>query len=91
MIKRLRPPKVHVKDGRYYYVDRNKWTGLSRVDEGLRELYRRLALLTDQAPQNLLAIFVAYAESALLKLAPTTIKQSAISSSARRRRRASWA
>jgi integrase len=75
MVKRLRPPKVHVKDGRYYYVDRNQWKGLSRVSEGLRELYRQLALLTDQAPRNLLAIFVDYAESAMLKLAPTTQKQ----------------
>jgi site-specific recombinase XerD len=75
MIKRLRPPKVHVKDGRYYYVDKNKWKGLSRVNEGLRELYRRLAILTDQPPGNLLAMFVAYAEGPMLKLAPSTQKQ----------------
>jgi hypothetical protein len=75
MLKRLRPPKCHVKDGRYYYVDKNKWKGLSRVDEGLRELYRRLATLTDNPPGNLLAIFVAYAEGPMLKLAPSTQKQ----------------
>lgn len=74
-IKRLRPPKCHVKDGRYYYVNQNKWTGLSRVEEGLRELYRRLSLLTGQPPGNLLAIFVQYAEGPMLKLAPSTQKQ----------------
>lgn len=75
MIKRLRPPKVHVKDGRYYYVDKNRWSGLSRVDEGLRELYRRLAIQGEQLPGNMLAIFVAYAEGPMLKLAPATQKQ----------------
>jgi integrase len=74
-IKRLRPPKVHVKDGRYYYVDKNKWTGLCRVNEGLRELYRRLSILTGQPPGNLLGIFVKYAEGPMLKLAPSTQKQ----------------
>jgi integrase len=75
MIKRLKPPKVHVRDGRYYYVDKNKWTGLSRVAEGLRELYRRLSILTGQPPGNLLGIFVKYAEGPMLKLAPSTQKQ----------------
>jgi hypothetical protein len=76
MIKRLRPPKVHVKDGRYYYVDKGKWTGLSRVDDGMRELYRQLAIRgTDSQPGNLLAIFVAYSGSAMLELAPATQKQ----------------
>jgi integrase len=75
MPKELRPRKVHVKDGRYYYVDKNKWTGLSRVSEGLRELYRRLAIHTDEPGGNLMAIFVDYAGSAMLKLAPSTQKQ----------------
>lgn len=75
MIRELRPPKVHVKDGRYYYVDKNKWTGLSRVNEGLRELYRRLAIHAGEPGGNLMAIFVDYAGSAMLKLAPSTQKQ----------------
>lgn len=75
MIKRLRPPKVHVKDKRYYYVDKNKWTALSRVSEGLRELYRRLAILNDESPGNLLAMFVAYAETAMTELSASTQKQ----------------
>lgn len=74
-IRKLHPPKVHVKDGRYYYVDRNKWTGLSRVEEGLRELHRRLAILTDQPPNTFAGIFSAYADSALLELRPHTQRQ----------------
>jgi site-specific recombinase XerD len=74
VIRRKLPPKVHQKDGRYYYVDRNKWHGLSRVEDGLRELHRRLAILTDQAPNTLAGIFTAYADSALLELKPTTQK-----------------
>ena len=75
MLSELRPRKVHVKDGRYYYVDKNKWTGLSRVSEGLRELYRRLAIHTQEPGGNLMAIFVDYAGSAMLKLAPSTQEQ----------------
>jgi integrase len=75
-IKNLRPDNVHVKGGRYYFVKHNKWKGLSRVDEGLRELYRRLSLIDGEArPGNMLAIFVKYAEGPMLKLAPSTQKQ----------------
>lgn len=70
------PPKVHPKDGRYYWVDKNKWTGLSRIDEGLRELHRRLAILQDLPPNTLSGIFAAYADSpAFLELKPPTRKQ----------------
>ena len=76
MIKRLHPPKVHPKDGRWYYVDRNKWHPLSRIDEGLRELHRRLATLTDQPPNTLAGMFAAYADSdAFKELRPPTQKQ----------------
>lgn len=75
-IRKLRPPKVHVKDGRYYYVERNKWQGLSRVEDGLRELHRRLAILTGQPPNTFAGIFSAYADSdAFKELRPTTQKQ----------------
>lgn len=37
------PKGVYPKDGRYYRVVRNRWIGLTRVDEGLRAL--RAALL----------------------------------------------
>jgi site-specific recombinase XerD len=72
--KRL-PPKCHVKDGRYYYVDKNKWNGLSRVSEGVRELHRRLASLTDAPPNTLAGIFAAYADNGMDELKPATRKQ----------------
>lgn len=75
-VKNLRPPGVHVRAGRYYFVKHNKWTGLSRVGEGLRELYRRLSLLDGESmPGNMLAIFVKYADGPMLKLAEATQKQ----------------
>jgi site-specific recombinase XerD len=75
MPKKRLPPKVHEKDGRYYYVDKNKWTGLSRVSEGIRELHRRLATLTDLPPNTLAGIFAAYADTGMAELRPTTQKQ----------------
>lgn len=76
MQKRRLPPKVHEKDGRYYYVDKNKWNKLSRVDEGTRELHRRLAVMTGQVPHTMGGIFSAFAESdAMAELAPPTRKQ----------------
>jgi site-specific recombinase XerD len=75
VIKRKLPPKVHLKDGRYYYVDQNKWHGLSRVEEGLRELHRQLAIRTDQPPNTLAGIFASYADSAMLELKSPTQKQ----------------
>ena len=75
MTRKKLPPKVHEKGGRYYWVDQNKWTGLSTVAEGVRELHRRLAILTDQPPNTLAGIFAAFAESALLELKPATQKQ----------------
>lgn len=75
MTRKKLPPKVHEKGGRYYWVDQNKWTGLSRVEDGVRELHRRLAILTDQPPNTLAGIFAAYADSALLELKAATQKQ----------------
>lgn len=74
--KRRLPPKVHEKDGRYYWVDKNKWTGLSRAEDGLRELHRRLAILQDLPPNTLAGIFAAYADSpAFTDLKAPTRKQ----------------
>ena len=75
MLKKLRPPKVHEKDGRYYYVDKNKWHPLSRVSDGIRELHRRLAILTDQPPNTLAGIFTAYATHGMTELKAPTRKQ----------------
>lgn len=74
--RKLIPPKVHVQNNRYYYVDGGKWTGLSKVDEGIRELHRRLAILTDQPPDTLAGVFSSFADSdAFASLRPTTRKQ----------------
>lgn len=75
MTRKRLPPKVHIKGGRYYWVDQNKWTGLSKVADGVRELHRRLAILTDQPPNTLAGIFATYADSALLELKAATQKQ----------------
>lgn len=75
MPKKRLPPKVHEKGGRYYYVDQNKWNGLSRVSEGVRELHRQLAGLTGASPGTMAGIFAAYAETGMADLKPPTQKQ----------------
>jgi integrase len=75
-MKKKLPPKVHIKDNRYYFVDKNKWTGLSRVDEGIRELHRRLATMGEAPTNTMAAIFVGFGESDDFKaLKPATQKQ----------------
>lgn len=75
MPKKRLPPKVHEKDGRYYWVHKNKWTGLSRVSDGIRELHRRLAIVSDLPPNTLAGIFAAFCESGMNELRPATQKQ----------------
>lgn len=75
MPKKRLPPKVHEKGGRYYYVDQNKWNGLSRVSEGVRELHRQLANLTGASPGTMAGIFSAYADKGMADLKPPTQKQ----------------
>jgi integrase len=74
MSKQKLPPKVHVKNGRYYWVDKNRWHGLSRLDEGMRELHRRLSLVTDELPGTMAAIFQRYADGPMQELRPATRK-----------------
>lgn len=70
------PPKVHEKGGRYYFVDRNKWHKLSRVDEGFEELYRTLSAQAGELPGSMAGIFSAYTRSAdFQELAEPTRKQ----------------
>jgi len=69
------PPKVHEKGGRYYFVHKNKWQALSRVEEGTRELHRRLAILEDLPPTTLAGIFAAYADEGMRELKPPTQRQ----------------
>jgi integrase len=56
-MKKKLPPKVHEKHGRYFYVDKNKWTPLCRVSESPSELHRALAKLTGEPSKTLLGIF----------------------------------
>ena len=52
------PPRVHIKNGSYYLVTQNKWRRLSRVKQGLPEMYRALADATDNGIPNTSMPFV---------------------------------
>lgn len=47
------PPKVHEKNGRYYYVHQNRWIKLTRCDEGESALYLALHEITADKPASL--------------------------------------
>jgi hypothetical protein len=68
----LLPAKVHRKHGRYYYVDRNTWHALSRVDEGPSALYDRLQAFTGDNPGSLGQIMGLYIARALPELKPAS-------------------
>lgn len=68
-----RPPKVHEKDGSWYYVHKNKWHRLCRVSEGESALYQALAdLKKPEAPKTVDALLDAYIAEKLPELAFTT-------------------
>lgn len=46
------PPKVHVKNGRYYYVHRNKWHSLTKVEEGEPAMRKALEEVLVPAPRT---------------------------------------
>jgi hypothetical protein len=66
------PPKVHEKNGRYYYVDRNVWNGLSRVDEGTPALYKALQQFTVGRPATYGHVMSRYVAEALPDLRPAS-------------------
>jgi integrase len=66
------PPKVHVKDGRYYYVDKNKWNKLTRIDEGAAALYTALQKWTSDRPATYGQLMILYVARALPDLRPGT-------------------
>jgi integrase len=66
------PPKVHAKDGRYYYVDKNKWNKLTRVDEGASALYTALQKWTSDRPATYGQLMILYVARALPELKPAT-------------------
>lgn len=61
------PKGIRVRNGRYYRVHRQKWTGLTRVDEGLRAL--RAALLEaplEASPRTIAELLPRYLSDAEL-------------------------
>lgn len=70
------PPKVHVKHGSYYYVHKNTWTKLSRLDEGEDTLYKALAVLkAEKPPEKLLELFRLYIRTGLPGKKPATKRE----------------
>jgi len=66
------PAKVHIKNGRYYYVHGNKWNKLSRVDEGTPALYRALQPFTVERPATYGQVMIRYIAEALPELKPAS-------------------
>ncbi len=59
------PPKVHIRHGRYFYVHKNKWNPLSRVDEGPSALYTALQEWTSDRPATYGQLMILYISRAL--------------------------
>jgi integrase len=66
------PPKVAVKDGRYYYRDKDKWHKLTRVTEGAAALYTALQVWTSDRPATYGQLMILYVARALTELKPAT-------------------
>lgn len=69
------PPKVHEKNGRYYYVHANKWTKLTRTDEGESALYLALHELTADKPATLGQVMNLYVAKGMSELRVSTRKR----------------
>jgi integrase len=68
-----RPKHVHPKNGAWYYVRNNKWTFLSRIEDGDAVLYRELAKVINPTPDRLGMIFQKYLAEA--EIAPPTRRE----------------
>src|SRR5690349_5970969 len=66
------PPKVHEKNGRYYYVDRNTWHPLSRISEGMPALFAALRPFTSDRPATYGQVMILYCAEALQELKPAS-------------------
>jgi integrase len=66
------PKKVHEKNGRYYFVHKNKWHPLTRVDEGISALSRSLVEHTTGRPSNYGEVMIRYLAEALPELKPAS-------------------
>lgn len=65
-------PGVTEKDGRYYKIVRNKWHGLSRIDEGTNALLRALYELDPQRPGTIGELINVYRAAGMDELAEAT-------------------
>jgi integrase len=65
-------PGVTEKDGRYYKIIRNRWHGLSRIDEGVPALYRALYELDPAKPHSIGDLIRAYRAIGMDELRPAT-------------------
>jgi integrase len=72
------PPRVHIKDGAYYHVQRvngkRPWTFLCRVSDGDQALYTALARLATPRPSNMGALIHEYSVRGMAELRPKTQK-----------------
>jgi len=68
------PPGVTTKNGRYYLVRRNKWHGLTRIDEGEVALLEAYYELTRADPHNMAGVLLAFVKNGMTKLRPPTQK-----------------
>lgn len=67
-------PGVTEKDGRYYKIIKNKWNGLSRIDEGLKVLYKKLYELDPIKPGTIGELINVYRALGMDELKPATQK-----------------
>lgn len=67
-------PGVNEKDGRYYKIIKNKWLGLSRIDEGVTALYRALYELDPLKPGTIGELINIYRALGMDHLKPATQK-----------------
>lgn len=66
------PRKVHEKNGRYYYVHRNRWHPLSRVRDGFPALYDSLLPFTGERPATYGQVMILYVAKAMRELKPAS-------------------
>lgn len=66
------PPGCTVKDGRFYAVIKNKWHGLSRVDDGDVDFWLAYYRLTRADPHTMAGILIAFIDEGMGELAEET-------------------
>lgn len=68
------PPGVTPKHGRYYFVRRNKWHPLTRIEEGEVALLEAYYELTSADPHNMAGVLISFIKNGMGKLSPSTQK-----------------